>query len=424
MERASDYRTQDEPEQGEIQPERMRCFNCKQMVPKNTICSICGYPLLIGIPEHPEPEDAIDGSHMVAATPEGSEDTNGLLLEANSEQDTEASDPMEQGMLNHPVSEEEAGKEAETSSETGKSTSFFDELRRYMGGKGTPQPEDAEDQVENTSHWFEEMKQSRAIGGASATVGNKADTGSDEDDAEGVDDVHEDPQAGAEKPAIEVDEAPNVVESPPIRVSEASTIWADGIDPKLREVQEGLLQSISLKLWLVNLLREGGIDEEQFIKMFDEYEAQISGHLKSREKLLDQEPEIESLEKSLSEAKVYLEELEMKRKIGKISEEEYRAKAPAFEWEINHYGERIADGERDIEYLEDLTRAMPMEDIVETMAKLEKCKRDMDSQGLSGDISAETTKRVKESVARTLEFLEKSKLNSSRVPSANPQTFL
>jgi hypothetical protein len=424
MERASDYRTQDEPVQGEIQPERMRCFNCKQMVPKNTICSICGYPLLIGIPEHPEPEDAIDGSHMAAATPQGSEDTNGLLLEASSDQDTEASDHREQGMLNHSASEEEAGKEAETSSEPVKSTSFFDELRKYMGGKKTPKPEDAEDQVENSSHWFDEVKQGQVIGEASATVSNEPKTESDEAAVEGVDEIHENPQADAEIPATEIDEAPNVVESPPIRVSEGSTISADGIDPKLREVQEGLLQSISLKLWLVNLLQRGGIDEEQFIKMFDEYEAQISGHLKSREKLLDQEPEIESLEKSLSEAKVYLEELKMKREIGKISEEEYRAKAPAFKWEINHYRERIADGERDIEYLEDLTRVMPMEDIIDTTAKLEECKRDMDSQGLSGDISAETTKRVKESLARTLEFMEKAKVNSSRIPSAHPQTFL
>ncbi len=408
MERATDNQSHEEPVSGENQPERMRCLNCKQMVLKNAICSLCGYPLHIGTPEHSKPDEASKSDHMVAAYQRDSEDSNGPLLEARPQHDLKASEPVEQGVRNRSVSIEAAGNEAETGSEQGNSTSFLDELMRYVGGKKTLQPKDDENQAENDTHWFEEMKQRRAIGGASTTVANESDTGSNEDDVEDFD-FHKDAKAGARIPATEANEAPNAVEPLLTMISEASAKSQNHIDPKLREAQEGLLHSISLELWLVYLLREGGIDEAQFIKMLDEYEEEMSHHLKSREKLLAQRREIESYEKRLSEAKVYLEELKMKRKIGKTQEEEYRAKAPTFEWEINHYVEKIADAERDIEYLEDLKMAMPMEDIVETMAKLERCKRDIDSHGLSGHISAETTKRVKESLATTLEILEKSK---------------
>lgn len=177
MERATDYQSHEEPVRYENQPERMRCLNCKQMVLKNAICSLCGYPLQIGIPEHPEPENASKSGHMVAATQQDSEDSNGPLLEARPQHDAEASEPTEQGELNHSVSKEDVSNQAETGSEPGDSTSFLDELTKYAGEKRKPQTKDTEKQAENDSHWFEEMKQRRAIGGASATGSKKADAG-------------------------------------------------------------------------------------------------------------------------------------------------------------------------------------------------------------------------------------------------------
>ncbi len=210
----------------------------------------------------------------------------------------------------------------------------------------------------------------------------------------------------------EAQENPDVVENIMIPSSELIPTPIDEADPRLKKVQEGLLQSISLKLWLVNMLKEGGVDEDQFNRMFDEYEAQSSHYMKCRDEALETVEEIDSLVKRLGEAKVYLEEIKMKRAIGRVSEEEYEAKAPAFEWDIKHYQSEISERKKKVEFMEDLTLVMPRNEIVEMKAKLENYRWAMDNLEMSGDVTAETNKRIKESFERTLNFLEGSKISN------------
>lgn len=410
MEGESDYQTHDDIVRNGDQPERMICFNCKQEVQENTVCSICGYPLSFSLAEHIETKDESDVDHEAMTIQLTSEDSY-EGLDASSQQDIEVSKTTERILLRHEVSIEETNKKPKTGLEPGKSTSFFDGLRKFVGGKNTSQPENVKDPEIQASHWLDDMKQRQINGEASVTVNNDVETESIEVAADVVDEDYENNEVSVENPITEVCEVSDIVEVVPIQISEDSTSLANDIDPKLKEVQEGLLQSISLKLWLVNLLQEGGIDEEQFEKMFDKYNTQISDYLKTRDELLEQEKEIEFLKKSLSKAIVYFEELKMKREICKISEEEFRAKAPAFEWEINHYRNKISDCTKEVDFLEDLTRVMPKEDIIEIKAKMEKYRWDLDNQELSGNITAETTRRVKESLERTLDFLEKFKVN-------------
>lgn len=177
-------------------------------------------------------------------------------------------------------------------------------------------------------------------------------------------------------------------------------------DPVFVEVQRSLLQSISMKLWLVNVLQEGGIEEKQFIEMFKDYEAQFSSYLDHREKLLNCSRKVDPLERALRETRVYLEELKMKKTIGTVSDEEYKAKARALEWDINHYEQEISRKMGESDFLEDLTRVLSDEEVSNLQAIAEKCRWAMDNLEASDRVSSETSTRVRDSLHRTLEFLE------------------
>ena len=43
---------------------------------------------------------------------------------------------------------------------------------------------------------------------------------------------------------------------------------------ELKQLQEDILKNISLKLWLINLLLEEKVHEEQFNRMYKQYEAE------------------------------------------------------------------------------------------------------------------------------------------------------
>jgi hypothetical protein len=177
-------------------------------------------------------------------------------------------------------------------------------------------------------------------------------------------------------------------------------------DPVFVEVQRGLLQSVSMKLWLVNVLQEGGIEEEQFIEMFKDYESQFSGYLDHREELLNCSRKIDSLERALRETRVYLEELKMKKTIETVSDEEYKVKARALEWDINHYEQEISRKMRESDFLEDITGVLSDEEVSNLQTMAEKCRWSMDNLDASKRVSPKTSTRVRDSLHRTLEFLE------------------
>jgi len=177
-------------------------------------------------------------------------------------------------------------------------------------------------------------------------------------------------------------------------------------DPKLVEMQHGFLQSISMKLWLINMLQERGMEEEQFNKMFDNYEALFSCFSSRREKILSQLKDVSFLETSLGKAKVYFEELKMKKTIGKVTEEEYEVKTKALEWDIKYYEEEISRRNKDVEFLMDLPRVMSVEEVNKLKSMAERCRWAMDNFESSNKISSGSAIKVRESLHNTLDILE------------------
>jgi len=169
---------------------------------------------------------------------------------------------------------------------------------------------------------------------------------------------------------------------------------------------ENFAKNLSMKIKLVGLLRDGGVKSEIFERLFESYVARGELLMNSRREMLERvRYDLDSMEKALNGAKVGLEELETRRAISDVSEEEYVAKSPGFEWDIRQYKDEVGKKKAEIAYLEDITRLMSGEEIAELIETGEGCYEIVDGLVESEKIGSETAARVKISLEEALSCL-------------------
>ena len=178
-------------------------------------------------------------------------------------------------------------------------------------------------------------------------------------------------------------------------------------EPVTREVMENLAKNVSLKIKLADLLLKGEVKMTTFERLFESYVARGELLLNSRSDMLERVRfDLESRERALNEAKIGLEELGIRRSIGDVSEEEYRAKSPGFEWDIGQYKDDVDYKRVEIEYLEDPTRLMISEELEELREKGEAGHGTIDTLVDSGVMSSETSERIKRVLEESLACLK------------------
>jgi hypothetical protein len=171
-------------------------------------------------------------------------------------------------------------------------------------------------------------------------------------------------------------------------------------DPVIKEVMGNLAKNISMKIKLVDLLRTGGVKSEIFGKLFDSYMARGELLMNSRSEMLERvRYDLGSMEGALHEAKEGLEELDIRRAIEDVSEDEYAAKAPGFQWDIGQYKDEVGKKQAEIYYLEDIKRVMLSGEIVELVGTGEGCFEALDELG---EIDGHTTARIRVSLEEAL----------------------
>lgn len=228
------------------------------------------------------------------------------------------------------------------------------------------------------------------------------------EDAEALD-IETDKPVDVEIPdMIEAQEEPIVYGQFTKRAGESTSTFE--VDLVVKEAMEDLMKSISLRLWLVNLLLEGKIKEEHFNRLFESNKARLKLCMDRRNEMLKHARDLDGTDKALNEVKIDLAELEMKKAIGDISEEEYKAKAPALKWDVGKYEDEISKRKMETVFLEDLTRVMSLEKIAQMKEIAANC-RDMvqiRSRSLekSCNINSDTALKVKSSMKETLACLE------------------
>ena len=179
-------------------------------------------------------------------------------------------------------------------------------------------------------------------------------------------------------------------------------------DPAASELMRELTKGISLQLWAVNLLREGGIKEDHFNRLFREYKAQLERCLSQREKLLGQVLDMEPIEVMLDEARVGLGELEVRKSLGDLHPGEYEAKAPGYQWDIRNCEEEIARRNEEIAFLKDPLNTVPADEISNMRKTAEESLAELDGLIESESISSDTADDIKASLGEILSLFEDS----------------
>jgi hypothetical protein len=182
------------------------------------------------------------------------------------------------------------------------------------------------------------------------------------------------------------------------------------VDPIVRENMLNLAKSIDLKNWLVNQLLQREIEEEQFNKLFENYEVRYQQCMMRRNQLLENAQNIKPFQKNFKEAKLFLSEIEKKKIIGDISDEEYDLKAPVYKWDMDNYEREIAKRKAEILVLKDLTYVMTEENIDEIKKSVKASLEAVDDYNKSGNITSETATIIKDSLENIL-----SKFNNKKV---------
>lgn len=174
----------------------------------------------------------------------------------------------------------------------------------------------------------------------------------------------------------------------------------------IKAVMEELMKSISLELWLVDLLKEGKIDERNFLRRFEVYEARSRQCMNRRNEILAHARDLEAQERALNDARVGLQELEMRKTLGDVKRGEYEVKAPALKWDIDNYEEELAQRRREIANLENVTWLVPQEEFARMKNTADECLRSMDALAKSNGVSSRTATLVKDTLSSTLSYLD------------------
>ena len=172
------------------------------------------------------------------------------------------------------------------------------------------------------------------------------------------------------------------------------------------ELNRDIMNCISLKLWSVNLLFEGEIDEAHFNELYEGYCTRYHHGMDRRKALFKQLQGIKILERLLNQARVRLEELEKRKSLDDLYHGEYEVKAPAYIWDIQHYVDRINARSVEMACLKDLTRVISADDIAGMKETSEKLLFDLDNLEFSEPVSNETTACVRCSLEEIIAFVE------------------
>ncbi len=363
----------------EFQLEIVCCPNCKSKVPKSIYCLKCGYPLYTLKSEHAEDitiEVAPEPFKLEPSTEDAEEDRSIPAPEVIITPTVVAADEEE-------FIEQEEGYVSEVMKQANVEEHDRPVLVKRLFEE-EPDLEEDEDVSIDVDLGVEEIEEDVTF----------------EDEFEEVE-----PEMTPLTEGFKEDEGETIVDEVSEReVGELETDFPTG--SSMKGLTKELMNGMSLKLWSINLLLEGRVNEDHFNRLFDNYQTRLEQSTRRRNEMLERARDLGAIETALNEARVSLGELEIRKSIGDLREGEYEAKAPAYNWDILHYEEELSKRKKEITLLEDLTHAVPSEEITNMKEMAEKADRALEDLKNSGKISSETASRIKATLDETRAFLK------------------
>jgi len=353
--------------QRDVQAEVILCPNCNEDVPKTLYCLNCGYPLY----KVEKEQDDLEEAELVEieAAPDMNEST------PLSEADAKASFSIDVPVSVESMSVDEDVEELQLTSAVEVVEMELTEADEAQSEMEVELEEQIQEPVEKNAGTLESPEVMEEV------------------DVELLEEVEE----SVKIEMIEDEASEKILD-----------VLADfQPDPQTKTVMENLVKNISVKVKLINLLREGNVKEVTFTRLFESYEAQGDRWKNRRiEELERSRYNLDTMEKNLADIKMKLEELEIRKAIGDSSDKEYQAKAPAFKWDIDELENELKQRKGEIAYLENLDKAIPVEDMEELRATVESRQEVLNTLVEEERISSETATRINASLERIVNYID------------------
>lgn len=368
----------EENSQDDFLLEMIDCPNCRETVPKSIYCLKCGYPLynLSGETEEATIEVAPDPFDLEPSKEAAEDEDDALVFELT---------PVSSVVVFDDKHAQELGDSTDSTTEESSEKAGYEQSPLWENfverESELEETEDVEIEIEEE---LEEVEEGIEIEGRPDVAGLETPLASEI--FEGIREEYkiEELYMGVVR-EMELESQPQCA---------------------IKELTKELMNTISLKLWAINLLIEGRVKEDHFNKLFDGYLKRSEECLRRRDEMLKRASDIESIERSHEEAKIGLGELEIRKSIGDLREGEYEAKAPAFQWDIRQYEEELSRRKEEVAFLRDLTKVVPTEEIVNVREMAQKADRAIDDLERSGKIGSETAAMIRTTLKETATFLE------------------
>jgi len=433
---------------GDLSSEVVHCPNCNEDVPKTLYCLNCGYPLY-----------KIEQEEKAEVQPEAEPEALEVVISEEPEVDMsiEIEQPEETFVLEEP--EPETKPEPELEPERAEPEPDLEpEPEPELEPEPEPEPEpeieiettieveevvaeeETLEQVEPEIHVEEikeepiepEMEEELVEAEPVLDMETEADIFVEEEELElepepegeaieepimeGLETeepVVEEPEIEGETPLPEVEEEQVIMEpEKPEKIVEFMEEEPDLMeairldfapDPLTKEVMDNLAKNITLKIRLVRLLRDGQVKEETFKKLFDSYVDQGRIWVSRRDDTVRRfKADIERMDESLITARKDFELLEIRRNIGDADDEEYKVKAPAYNWDIDHLDVEIKNRKGGVLYVANLRKLVPEEEIIELEKMADTDYGELDK---IENITADTIAKMKETLAESINIL-------------------
>ena len=413
---------------GDLSSEVVHCPNCNEDVPKTLYCLNCGYPLYkIEQEEKAEVQPEAEPEALEVVVPEEPEVDMSIEIEQPEEtfvlEETEPEikpEPMPEQELTEPEPELEPEPESELETEI-ETTIKVEELVEEVPLEQL-EPEIHVEEIEEEPIEAEpvlDMETEADILMEEEELEMEPEPKKEvieeppEEELEVEEPVVEEPEIAVEAPIPEVDEEPTIMEPEEMEKTidfiEEEPELMEAIrlefapDPLTKEVMDNLAKNITLKIRLVRLLRDGQVKEETFKKLFDSYVEQGRIWVSRRDDTVRRfKADIERMEESLITARKDFELLEIRRNIGDADDEEYKVKAPAYNWDMEHLESEIKNRKGGVLYVANLRKLVPDEEIAELEKMADSDYGELDK--IEG-ITADTIAKMKETLAESLNIL-------------------
>ncbi|MBA7678135.1 hypothetical protein ES703_86406 [subsurface metagenome] len=402
--------------QTELKPEVVLCTNCKEDVPKTLYCLNCGYPLYKmdmleqAKKEEAEPEDVVI---EVAPEPFSLEPLRELAeitpIEAEPEEPEVVEDapvemteiqtevvPTDLALVIDEVTDIEAVTEDEITVE---------DVVAHAAKALQLEPEPVEEVVEVIEEEAAEVIEVEEVvavveENAVEVIEVEEVVAVVEENAVEVIEIEEIPIVDEPEPEVE-----EVVAEPFVEVVVEAEPGFEP-DPVVREIMETFAKNIAMKIRLVKLLKDGEVKLETFNRLFESYAARGELLMNSRNEMMERVKfDLDNMERGLNEAKIGLEELKIRMSIGDASDEEYNAKAPGFEWDIQKYQGDVEKGRAEIKFLGDLKTVISEDEISELKDLCGEGLDSLEDLTYSGSINPEIAHRIKVTLDEALSCL-------------------